>query len=297
MLLGAADRVPDEALPGAMRAYARACMLVRSHCKARSRALAGTLDGHEGSGVAAVASLFGSSSLGVADLATNEEQIEQGSMRTVALMLHRDILADMGGLLRDCLGTQLDGHPDPDTRGRALIAAIAEHLTDGAVFPPSNIGCEDHQTLMWVAGMFRRIARAYESESKEDFDLDDEEDFDLEEREAWRLAEHYASIAQDTDLARTDRPAFIPTAALELGLPDLHLIEVRALTARLPDAAGERAASHYVDGFILVADALAGRASRTSLGADRDALMFTARAAESNAYAAVEELDFTALLR
>ena len=305
VLLGAADRVPDEALPGAMHVYSRACLLARSHCKARSRALASPLDGPEDSGIAAVASLFGGSSLGVADLATNDEQIEQGSMRTVALLLHRNTLADMGGLLLDCLGAQVDTHPDPGARGRALITTIAEHLTDGAAFPPSDIDCEDHQTLMWVAGMFRRIARAYGNASKEDldledgedFDLEDGEDFDLEEREAWRLAEHYASLAQDTDPARTDRLAFIPAAALEPGLPDLNLVGVRALTTRLPDAAGARTASHYVDGFILVADALAGHASRTAPGPNRDALMFAARAAESSANAALDELDFTALLR
>ena len=128
---------------------------------------------------------------------------------------------------------------------------------------------------MWLGATLRGLAAAFKCDPESEF----------EERESERLAAHFERLGQASGDER--RPARILPAAVAPGFTDIHLQQLREMVSPLSTRGTVHVLVGYIDGWLLIADALAGHAPRLDSGHERDALMFAARLAEDRALAAI----------
>ena len=208
--------------------------------------------------------------LGTLDIAVPRDI--EAEMRDASLLLHRDLMAEMGTLLRHELeNLPEDAAPVGGRAGRAFAGAVAAHLSGDSV--PAPDATPDHlPATAWIVLSLDRIAA----------------DFAREPQaapayvEARRLAAHFRAVQQQIETLALLPPGHrtLRAALVAPPFPDLFVAAFMSRLGHLPANAATIAVDHFVDSHRLLADVFAGYAALHDPGPMRDALLFAARHAE-----------------
>ena len=269
---GVADYIPDEAVNVGLAHLARASFLVRGNQNATAETLRAVGDEDGALGAEAAASFFGAATSIAADIAMSDAVKEQGSVRTPALLMYRNISAGMGEYLQDALHERPGGSDIGGDAGHALLVEVIAYLVRGDS-PSTTVTMHHHQALVWLGATLRGLTSAFKRDPESEF----------EERESERLAAHFERLARASEFEGEHGTPRILPAAVAPGFPDIHLQQLHEMVSPLSARGAAHVLVGYIDGWLLIADALAGHAPRLDSGHESDALMFAARFAEHRA--------------